>query len=101
MTSLVDHHPQCINISKDVGQSVLHVHVRALSQWHDTIHLQKKGSEGVFVECYCDKTLTCSSNYLTSQHLLKCLLDGDRQVMSSQESWFGLWKFFCGQFPVF
>ena len=69
---------------------VLHVHVRALSQWHDTIHLQKKGSEGVFVECYCDKTLTCSSNYLTSQHLLKCLLDGDRQVMSSQKSWFGI-----------
>ena len=34
-----------------VGQSVL----SALSQWHDTIHLQKKGSEGVFVECYCDK----------------------------------------------
>ena len=35
----------------------------ALSQWHDTIHLQKKGSEGVFVECYCDKAL--STNYLT------------------------------------
>ena len=31
-----------------VGQSVL----SALSQWHDTIHLQKKGSKGVFVECY-------------------------------------------------
>ena len=42
-----------------VGQSVL----GALSQWHDTIHLQKKGSKGVFVECYCDKTL--STNYLT------------------------------------
>ena len=35
----------------------------ALSQWHDTIHLQKKGSEGVFVECYCDKAV--STNYLT------------------------------------
>ena len=35
----------------------------ALSQWHDTIHLQKKDSEGVFVECYCDKAL--STNYLT------------------------------------
>ena len=35
----------------------------ALSQWHDTIHLQKKGSKGVFVECYCDKAL--STNYLT------------------------------------
>ena len=35
----------------------------ALSQWHDTIHLQKKGSEGVFVECYCDTAL--STNYLT------------------------------------
>ena len=42
-----------------VGQSVL----GALSQWHDTIHLQKKGSECVFVECYCDKAL--STNYLT------------------------------------
>ena len=35
----------------------------ALSQWHDTIHLQKKGSEVEFVECYCDKAL--SPNYLT------------------------------------
>ena len=47
-----------------VGQSVL----GALSQWHDTIHLQKKGSKGVFVECYI----------VTKQYLLKlCLLDGD------------------------
>ena len=30
---------------------------------YDTIHLQKEGSEGVFVECYCDKAL--STNYLT------------------------------------
>ena len=35
----------------------------ALSQWHDTITPAKKGSEGVFVECYCDKAL--STNYLT------------------------------------
>ena len=28
-----------------------------LSQWHDTIHLQKEGSEGVFVECYCERAL--------------------------------------------
>ena len=41
-----------------VGQSVLN----ALSQWHDTIHLQEKGSKGVFVECYCDKAL--STNYI-------------------------------------
>ena len=34
-----------------------------LSQWHDAIHLQKEGSEGVFVECYCEISL--SSNYLT------------------------------------
>ena len=37
--------------------------ISALSQWHDTIHLQKKGSEGVFLECYCYKAL--STNYLT------------------------------------
>ena len=37
-----------------VGQSVL----SALSQWHDTIHLQEKGRKGVFVECYCDKALS-------------------------------------------
>ena len=43
----------------NVGQPGL----SALSQWHDTIHLQKKGSEGVFVECYGDKAL--STNYLT------------------------------------
>ena len=35
----------------------------ALSQWHDTIHLQRKVAKGVFVECYCDKAL--STNYLT------------------------------------
>ena len=29
-----------------------------LSQWHDTIHLQKEGSEGVFVECYCERSLS-------------------------------------------
>ena len=33
-----------------VGQSVL----SALSQWHDTIHMQEKGSKGVFVESYCE-----------------------------------------------
>ena len=78
----------------NVGQSVL----SALSQWHDTIHLQEKGSKGVFVECYCDKAL--STNYLTQQYLLKwsCLLDGDWQVMSPQESCFG--RFFCGRFQV-
>ena len=29
----------------------------------DTMHLQKKGSESVFLECYCDKAL--STNTLT------------------------------------
>ena len=43
-----------------VGQPVL----CALSQWHDTIHLQKKVVMVYkFVECYCDKAL--STNYLT------------------------------------
>ena len=59
VTSLVNHHPVNIIISKDkgIGQPGL----SALSQWHDTIQLQKKGSEGVFVECYCDKAI--STNY--------------------------------------
>ena len=62
VTSLVNHHPVNIIISKDKGKLDSHG-LSALSQWHDTIHLQKKGSEGVFVECYCDKAL--STNYLT------------------------------------
>ena len=46
VTSLVNHHPVNIHFKRQgyVGQSVL----SALSQWHDTIHLQKKGSKGVF-----------------------------------------------------
>ena len=50
VASLVNHHPVNIIISKDKG--VLDTGqpgLSALSQWHDTIHLQKKGSEGVFV----------------------------------------------------
>ena len=61
MTSLVNYHPVNIIISKD--KVMLVNMLNALSQWQDTIHLQKKGSEGVFVECYCDKAL--STNYLT------------------------------------
>ena len=62
VTSLVNHHPVNIIISKRQGY-VGQLGLSALSQWHDTIHLQKKGSEGVFVECYCDKALR--TNYLT------------------------------------
>ena len=62
VTSLVNHHPVNIIISKDKGM-LGQPGLSALSQWHDTIHLQKKGSEGVFVVCICDKAL--STNYLT------------------------------------
>ena len=44
MTSLVNHHPVNIILSKD--KVMLD---SQYSQWHDTIHLQKKGSKGVFV----------------------------------------------------
>ena len=63
VTSLVNHHPVNIIISKDKGMLDSHAGLSALSQWHDTIHLQKEGSEGVFVECYCERSL--SSNHLT------------------------------------
>ena len=57
-----------------VGQSVL----SALSQWHDTIHLQKKGSKGVFVECYCDKHLALTiwhSNIYWNDHVYWMVID--------------------------
>ena len=50
VTSFVNHHPVNI-ISKDKGMLDSQGYL-ALSQLHDTIHLQKKSSEGVFVECY-------------------------------------------------
>ena len=59
----------------------------ALSQWHDTIHLQKKSSEGVFVECYCDKALSTIWHCTISIEMI--MFTGWWQVMSQQESWFG------------